>query len=301
MKIINVKKIVVPIDFSELSTYAIEYAMQIAHLHASKIYLIHAVEDMLNMSVPGDFVLSTEEFLEKEKSIMQFRTEQASEFAIRMREKYSYEFESRVIFGKSHRVINEFVKEEKVDLVVMSTHGVSGFREFIIGSNAVRIISECPCPVLSVQGPMKKHTIKNILLPFKDDPYSRQKINIAIQFAKWFDAEVFALGIEDEGEESHYLKIAREGNQIKEYLDEHAVKNNMTIVKSSKVSKTILNYSNDIDACMVIVMADMEKEDFTEYIMGPVAQQLVNHSKVPVLSVQPTRHPNTIDLHPYGW
>lgn len=301
MKTINVKKIVVPIDFSELSTYAIEYAIQIAHLHTSKIYLIHAVEDMLTMSVPGDFVLSTEEFLEKEKAIMQVRTQQASEFAMRMREKYSYEFESRVIFGKSHRVINEFVEEEKVDLVVMSTHGVSGFREFIIGSNAVRIISECPCPVLSVQGPMKKHTIKKILLPFIDDPYSRQKINMAIQFAKWFDAEVFALGIENEGEESHYLKIAREGNQIKEYLDEHGVRNTLTIIKSSKISKAILNYSNEIDACMMIVMADMEREDFTEYIMGPVAQQLVNHSKVPVLSVQPTRHPETIDLHPYGW
>ncbi len=148
---------------------------------------------------------------------------------------------------------------------------------------------------------MPKYTIKKILLPFKDDPFSRQKVNIAVQFAKWFDAEIYTLGIETEGEESHYLKIQREGNQIKQYLDEFGVKNNLKIVESNNVSKAILDYGKEIDACMLLVMADMEREDFVEYIMGPVAQQLVNHSEIPVLSVQPTRHPDTIDLHPYGW
>ncbi len=301
MKTINIQKILVPIDFSELSTYAVEYAMQIAHIHASKIILVHAIEDMLNFSVPGDFVLSTEEFIEKEKELQKVKSERIEKYALSMREKYSYAFESRVVFGKSHRAIIELVEQEKIDMVVMSTHGVSGFREFVIGSNAVRIISECPCPVLSVQKAMPRPTINKILLPFKDDPFSRQKVNIAIQFAKWFDAEVYTLGIETEGEESHYIKIQRERNQIKEYLDSYGIKNNLKIVESNNVSKAILNYGKEIEASMLLVMADMEREDFVEYLMGPVAQQLVNHSNIPVLSVQPTRHPDTIDLHPYGW
>lgn len=301
MKTINIQKILVPIDFSELSTYAVEYAMQIAHIHASKIILVHAIEDMLNFSVPGDFVLTTEEFIEKEKELHKVKSERIEKYALNMREKYSYAFESRVVFGKSHRAITELVEQEKIDLVVMSTHGVSGFREFVIGSNAVRIISECPCPVLSVQKAMPSPTINKILLPFKDDPFSRQKVNIAIQFAKWFDAEVYTLGIETEGEESHYLKIQREGKQIKDYLDSFGVKNSLKIVESNNVSKAILNYGKEIEASMLLVMADMEREDFVEYLMGPVAQQLVNHSSIPVLSVQPTRHPDTIDLHPYGW
>ncbi len=301
MKAINIQKILVPIDFSELSTYAVEYAMQIAHIHSSQIILVHAIEDMLNFSVPGDFVLTTEEFIEKEKELQKVKMERIEKYALKMREKYSYTFEPRIVFGKSHRAIIELVEQEKIDLVVMSTHGVSGFREFIIGSNAVRIISECPCPVLSVQKAMVGPTIDKILLPFKDDPFSRQKVNIAIQFAKWFDAEIYTLGIETEGEESHYLKIKREGIQIKEYLDSYGVKNNLNIVESNNVSKAILNYGKEINADMLLVMADMEKEDFVEYIMGPVAQQLVNHSTIPVLSVQPTRHPDTIDLHPYGW
>ncbi len=301
MKTINIKKILIPIDFSDLSVYAVDYAIAIAKIHSSNITLVHAVEDMLTFSIPGDFVMSTEEFIEKERALQTIKSEQLNRFAELLKKKYQYEFDTRVLFGKSHRVINELVSEEKYDLLVMSTHGVSGFREFIIGSNAVRIISECPCPVLSVQKPMSAHGIKKILLPFKDDPFSRQKVNVAIQFAKWFNAEVFTLGIEDEGETSHLIKIEREGFQIQSYLDEHQVKNTLEIVQHHSPSKAILDYCKQIHADMLLVMADMEKEDIVEYIMGPIAQQLVNHSTVPVLSVQPARHPDTIDLHPYGW
>lgn len=301
MKPINIKKILIPIDFSELSSYAIDYALAIAKIHTSKIIFVHVVEDMLNFSVPGDFVLTTEEFIEKEKAIEQIKTERLNHFTKQMSAKYNFTFESKVVFGKSHRAVNELVINEQIDLLVMSTHGVSGFREFIIGSNAVRMITECPCPVLSVQKPMKSTGFKKILLPFNDDPFSRQKINVAIQFSKWFNAEVCTLGIENEDEHSHLVKIEREAHQITSYLDEHGVKNSMEIVKNSNLQKAILSYGKQIDADLVIVMADMEKEDVVEYIMGPVAQQIINHSSIPVLSVQPTRHPDTIDLHPYGW
>lgn len=301
MKTINIKKILVPIDFSELSTYAVDYALQIAKIHSSKIVLVHVIEDVLNFTMQGDFVLAMEEYIDKENAIHKLKNEQMENLAQRMSKIHNYDFESKILFGKSHRAINDFVEEDKIDLVVMSTHGVSGFREFIIGSNAVRIISECPCPVLSVQKPMNNNTIQKILLPFKDDPYSRQKVNVAIQFAKWFNAEIFVLGIETENEESHLLKIKKEGVQIKEYLDSFEIKNNLTIVKSSNVPKTILKFADEKELDLVTVMADMESEDVVDFIMGPVAQQLVNHSKKPVLSVQPTRRPNTIDLRPYGW
>lgn len=301
MKTITIKKILVPVDFSDLSGYAIEYAIEIAKIHNSKILLVHAIEDLLNFAVPGDFVLSTEEFIEKEKALQIIKTERLNKYTEAIGAKYGFAFESKVAFGATHRAVNDLVENEKIDLVVMSTHGVSGFREFIIGSNAVRIVSECPCPVLSVQKPMPSTGITKILLPFKDDPFSRQKVNVAIQLAKWFDAEVCTLGIETEGEASHLLKIQREGNQITEYLDSFGVKNNLNIIESGNVSKAILAYGNEVGASVLLVMADMEKDDIVEYIMGPVAQQLVNHSNIPVLSVQPTRHPDTIDLHPYGW
>ena len=53
--------------------------------------------------------------------------------------------------GNIFETINEVSHEYKAELVVMGTHGVSGFREFIAGSNAFRVVSDSLCPVLSVQ------------------------------------------------------------------------------------------------------------------------------------------------------
>lgn len=252
------------------------------------------------MAVPGDFYLNTEEIIQREVDMLAIKSKQISELASSLENKHQIKFSTHVEFGRSHRVLTDYANENKFDLIVMSTHGVSGFREFVIGSNAVRIISEANCPVLSIQNKISENGIRKILMPFKDDPYSRQKVKFAINYAKWFNAELVTLGIDTEGEEEHLKKIEREAAQIKELVDESNIVNRLFITQGN-AAKEILKCSIEQNVDMILVMADMENEDIVDFIMGPTAQQLVNHSKVPVLSIQPTRHPSTIDLHPYGW
>lgn len=296
----EIKKILIPTDFSELSLYAFDYAVSIAKKHGSNIHLFHVIEELLTMAVPGDFYLNTEEIIQREVDMLAIKSKQISELASSLENKYQIKCSTHVEFGRSHRVLTDYANENNFDLIVMSTHGVSGFREFIIGSNAVRIISEANCPVLSIQSKMPENGIRKILMPFKDDPYSRQKVKFAINYAKWFNAELITLGIDTEGEESHLQKIEREAAQIKEFVDQNNIPNRLFITQGN-AAKEILKCAKEQSVDMILVMADMENEDIVDFIMGPTAQQLVNHSKVPVLSIQPTRHPSTIDLHPYGW
>lgn len=296
----EIKKILIPTDFSELSLYAVDYAVSIAKIHNSDIHLFHVIEELLTMAVPGDFYLNTEEIIQREVDMLAIKSKQISELASSLENKHQIKFSTHVEFGRSHRVLTDYANENKFDLIVMSTHGVSGFREFVIGSNAVRIISEANCPVLSIQNKISENGIRKILMPFKDDPYSRQKVKFAINYAKWFNAELVTLGIDTEGEEEHLKKIEREAAQIKELVDESNIVNRLFITQGN-AAKEILKCSIEQNVDMILVMADMENEDIVDFIMGPTAQQLVNHSKVPVLSIQPTRHPSTIDLHPYGW
>lgn len=296
----EIKKILIPTDFSELSLYAVDYAVSIAKIHNSDIHLFHVIEELLTMAVPGDFYLNTEEIIQREVDMLAIKSKQISELASSLENKHQIKFSTHVEFGRSHRVLTDYANENKFDLIVMSTHGVSGFREFVIGSNAVRIISEANCPVLSIQNKISENGIRKILMPFKDDPYSRQKVKFAINYAKWFNAELVTLGIDTEGEEEHLKKIEREAAQIKELVNESNIVNRLFITQGN-AAKEILKCSIEQNVDMILVMADMENEDIVDFIMGPTAQQLVNHSKVPVLSIQPTRHPSTIDLHPYGW
>lgn len=296
----EIKKILIPTDFSDLSLYAVDYAASIAKIHGAEIHLFHVIEELLTMAVPGDFYLNTEEIIQREVDMLAIKSKQISELATSLESKYNTKFSTHVEFGRSHRVLTDYANENKFDLIVMSTHGVSGFREFIIGSNAVRIISEANCPVLSVQNKMPEAGIRKILMPFKDDPYSRQKVKFAINYAKWFNAELVTLGIDTEGDEAHLKKIEREAEQIKEILQQQNMSTNV-FIKQGNAAKEILKFSKENNLDMILVMADMENEDIVDFIMGPTAQQLVNHSKVPILSIQPTRRPNTIDLRPYGW
>ncbi len=296
----EIKKILIPTDFSDLSLYAIDYAVNIANIQGSNIHLFHVIEELLTMAVPGDFYLNTEEIIQREVEILALKSKQISELASSLEQKYQMKFSTHVEFGRSHRVLTDYANENKFDLIVMSTHGVSGFREFIIGSNAVRVISEADCPVLSIQNKMPDNGIRKILMPFKDDPYSRQKVKFAINYAKWFNAELITLGIDTEVDDMHLQKIEREAAQIKEIVDENKIPNRLFLTQGN-AAKEILKCAKEQEVDLILVMADMENEDVVDFIMGPTAQQLINHSKVPVLSIQPTRHPSTIDLHPYGW
>ncbi len=296
----EIKKILIPTDFSELSFYAVDYAIAIAKIHGSEIHLFHVIEELLTMAVPGDFYLNTEEIVQREVEMLALKSKQMSELSSKLEQQHGIKFTTHVEFGRSHRVISDYANEHAFDMIVMSTHGVSGFREFIIGSNAVRIISDAKCPVLSVQQKMKDHGIKRILMPFKDDPYSRQKVKFAINYAQWFKAELITLGIDTELEESHLRKIELEAAQIKDMIDDKKIPNRLFITQGN-AAKEILKCAKEQEVDLLMVMADMENEDIVDFIMGPVAQQLVNHSKTPVLSIQPTRHPSTINLHPYGW
>ncbi len=86
-----------------------------------------------------------------------------------------------IVTGRTHKLIIKTAKKLKVDIIVMGTHGASGIREFIGGSNTYRVTSDSECPVLSIQKHIKKPEFKNILVPFTDRAHSREKVDYAIK------------------------------------------------------------------------------------------------------------------------
>src|SRR5690606_26088805 len=71
---------------------------------------------------------------------------------------------SEVAFGSPARMIGETIRKRKIDLVVMGTHGTSGIREYVVGSNAEKIVRQSPVPVLAIKE-YPRNGIKNIVFP----------------------------------------------------------------------------------------------------------------------------------------
>jgi len=283
MKPFKIQKILIPIDFSATSLLAIEHAAFTAQLYKADLVLLHVVEKYwqkfsiitpeIQVTVPEDFMLSIEKKLE--------------EVAEDIRVKYGVKSECVTSNGNIFSEILTISKEKSVDLVVMGTHGVSGIAEFFIGSNTYKVVTQSVCPVLSVQGNTNHFGYKNILLPIDDSMHSRQKVNHAIVLAKQFASKLHVLGLPDSDLDEVDLKVFDvKLTQIQEYAHKCGVMCDKAVAKGSNQAKVTLDYANANGMDLIVIMTD-QVESITGRLIGTYAQQVVNHSKIPVMSIHP--------------
>jgi nucleotide-binding universal stress UspA family protein len=293
MKAFDIKKILIPIDFSETSMLAIEHAGFTAQLFKAELVLLHVVEKHweqfsivapeLRVSPPSDLMNAIEKKL--------------GEVATNIRSKYGVKSTSVSSTGNIFNEILSVSKEHNVDLVVMGTHGTSGVVEFFIGSNTFKMVTQSECPVVSVQAHSKKIGFKEILLPIDDSAHSRQKVNHAIVLAKHFASKIHILGLADSDDETERKKFEIKLDQIEEYIKICDLPYSRKTVDGKNQAKTTYDYAKAINADLIVIMTDQD-ENITGRLMGTYAQQIINHSKIPVMSIQPTLS-NVEWVHPY--
>lgn len=147
---IELKKILVPTDFSEQADYSLKYAITLAEQFRSQIHLLHVIQDITpTIPEPGLAILPTEE-------IMQSLTKGAEEGLARTLPADAdakFQVVRSIRHGVPFHEINRYAKDEAIDLIVVATHGRTGLAHFLLGSVAERVVRSSPCPVLSVRHP----------------------------------------------------------------------------------------------------------------------------------------------------
>jgi nucleotide-binding universal stress UspA family protein len=283
MTTFEIKKILIPIDFSETSLLAIEHGAFMAQLFKAELVLLHVVENHyekfsviapeLRISPPSDLTNAIEKRLE--------------ETAADIRGKYGVKSMCITSAGTIFSEILAISKEHNIDIVVMGTHGTSGVVEFFIGSNTYKIVTQSTCPVISVQAQSQKVGFKDILLPIDDSLHSRQKVNHAIVLAKHFGSKIHILGLDDsKKDEVAHKKFEHKLDQIEAYIKKCELASTRKSVEGKNQAKVTYDYAKSVNADLIVIMTDQD-EDITGRLMGTFAQQIVNHSKIPVMSVQP--------------
>src|SRR6266542_898608 len=145
--ILDLKKILVPIDFSETSKKAFQYALKFAEQFACEIILLHVVQPIspivgapLAVEVFPD---AEDEFSEAEKDLAVLAAESHANGANSVN--------SSVRIGHAPNEITKAAKVLDVDLIIIATHGYTSWRHLCIGSTAERVVRTAPCPVLVVR------------------------------------------------------------------------------------------------------------------------------------------------------
>jgi nucleotide-binding universal stress UspA family protein len=144
--VIEVRTILVPVDFSDNALSVIEWGGHLARQHNSKLVLFHAYhlpvefQQLEGAYLPPDFWANVK--AEAQQSLGRFETELRGD---------GLEVESVVREGYAATAIVEEAAEIGADLIVIGTHGLSGLKHMLLGSIAERVVQKAPCPVLTVK------------------------------------------------------------------------------------------------------------------------------------------------------
>lgn len=154
---VSISKILVPIDFSDYSKKALNYAIDFAKIFNAKLYLIYVVEPII---YPADFSMGQIVFPETGEDIMNRSKTGLQDLAKSIIPK-DIDYEIILKNGKPFIEIIETASEKDIDLIIIATHGHTGVEHLLFGSTAAKVIRKAPCPVLTLRNPIKGFDFHN--------------------------------------------------------------------------------------------------------------------------------------------
>jgi len=270
------KRILVAIDFSKCSIHALEYAISLANKTKGSILMVWVDNTSSAESV------FPETLTDSRKEI----TNNFNELIGKYQPKLSGgKLEFKIRKGKVHHEVANQAKYVDSTLIVAGTHGVSGFEEFWIGSNAYRIVTYSPCPVITVRSDFHFKTApKTIIVPIDSSLETRQKLPFASRFARIFGAELHVISLYSTTIKAVRNRIDDYTKQVAKFLDEEKTQYRVEVLEAEHITNSIIDYAVKVDADLITIMTEQETTT-ANLFLGPYAQQMVNHSPIPVLSI----------------
>lgn len=278
----KIKRILVPVDFTKTSEKAVAKAIIIAKTLNADIFLLHVLEyNAYQFSVVPEKQLLFPSITELEKAL----AKKMDAMRTGIRKKYKINPEINITTGRIDSEIIHFSKKKNIDLIIMGTHGASGYKELFIGSNSQRMVTLSDIPVLTIQKKIHKPGFNNILIPIDNSLHSREKVNIAMYMAKIFGAKIHILGLPSSNEKSAINKFKIKIESVERVMKLHNLSYKTSIAKGGSLATIAMNYA-DKSNCDLIVINTGHESQITGIFLGAFAQQIVNHAKIPVLSVK---------------
>ncbi|MCC6252081.1 MAG: universal stress protein [Bacteroidia bacterium] len=280
MNTFKINKILVPVDLSANSLLALEHATFMAKLFKADIILAHVMETMVAKLDLGSFTTSDKK--RAENTIVEKLENLCNELRVKSGVKVSYVLKT----GKIAKAIKQISDENKIDIIIMGTHGVSGFQEFFLGSNAFRVVTVSQVPVITVQTNVSKVGFDNILCPIDNSDPSREKVRYILELAKKYNSKVHILGILSVDDDDAAVALDKKLEQVENYFAKHDVNYTMKMVEGDNLAMVTMKYAKKMKSDLIVIMTEQE-DNIAGIFLGPFAQQIVNRSKIPVMSITP--------------
>jgi len=283
------KKILVPVDFSEVSEAAVQFAIDLAKKNKASVHLLNSAKiDYFNDYQYPTFA-NTKKLFEEVFDSMKYRMERMiSEFTSKEVPVTGKVSELGLILA-----IEDEIVDEEIDLCVVGTTGCSGLEEVFIGSNTERIVRKVPCPVISVPHSVDASSIKKIMIPIDLREIRKSFLNKVSAMQEMFECQLEFVWVKTPHNIENEEKVATE---LKAIFKENGIENySLFIVKSVFPSDGILLEAEDSKADM-IAMATHARRGISHWLSGSLTEDTVNHVNIPVWSFKIDRLEKPITL-----
>jgi len=281
---IKTSKILIPIDFSDQSMYALSQACSLAQTKNSKIYILSVIEEQNKISSL---------FLDDQTDMLQNKVKsKLNQISIDMHSKYNIDIEVMVAKGKVYNQIIEVSKMISTDLIVMGTTGSpkEGFKKFI-GSNAERVVRLAQCPVITIKGQNLRNGCQNIILPLDLEKETREKITYAIEYARYWHATVRLVSVLLDDNQQNKNVLIKNLNQAEKFIKDAGISCTAELVTGNKkvtLGDFVFNYAKENDGDLIMIMTKKEELSLSQNI-SVTARYIINSSEIPVMSIRPKK------------
>ncbi len=270
------KHIIVAIDFSKTSLNALAYGIHIANKAKADVQMV-----WVDNTTSEEVIF--EGFAHEERNEKVALLKELQEKYAKSLKGGKLDYKTRK--GKVYIEIAQQAKSINADLIIAGTHGVSGFEEFWIGSNAYRIVTNAPCPLITLRHDFKVGDIHKIVIPIDSSQETRQKIPVASQLAQLYNSEIHVLSLYSTPLKSVQKRVDNYAKHVTDYFEERKIRYVSVKKETENITRTTIDYAESIGADLIAIMTEQETTT-ANIFLGPYAQQMVNHSPVPVLSMR---------------
>lgn len=257
------KNFIVPYDFTPVADTALNHALIVAKTADANIYLLHVVSSENKVS-PS---------LEKLKGIIEGLNT-------------SVDITPVVRIGSIFEDIGKVAAEYFSQLIFMGTHGAKGWQH-IVGSNALRVITNSNVPFIIVQEKkIKPEGYENIVAPLDLSKATKQKLVYIAEIAEYFQSKIHIVTMK---ESDTFLSQKLKENIIvaQKFLEERNIEFTTTILDSVGFDKEIVKHAVRVDADLIAIM-NLNQQNLFGLLTANYEQYIItNDAMIPTLIVNP--------------
>jgi len=264
-----IRTILVPYDFSECATDALRVAAKLARRTGAWIDVVHLYEQKTDFHTENQRVRDEiEARLEQVPDLPFLKGIELKKFMLRQ-------------MGVTEIFKNE--RLQKADLVVMGTHGATGIRGGIVGSNTQRIVRQAPMPVLVIKHRIEDFDVKDLVYASNFTPQDVDKFDAFSPFIELFDPRIHLVKVNTP---RSFERSDDSNKAIDTFLQRYDLKKyTASVYNDLSIEEGILNFAKGIDADL-IAMATHGRTGFFHVVNGSLTEDIVNRTSFPVLSVK---------------